>query len=742
VEPPIDDDPAVDPRRSPAILTAAVLDEEAARQAAQARAREPVIFPDDLLPGVDSAPVSFHDAFARGGRMMFVVLGLMISLDQLTLNAVQAITPNLRTTFHISSGTAVFIGTASGLFYALGAIPLGWLADRVKRVPIVGIASVVAAVFTILTGFALNAFMFFWTVCLTGVAKASNIAVQPPLLADNYPIGIRARMSGVINIGTQIAGNLSPLLVGFIAVWVGGVEGWRGAFVLFGIPGLILGVVAFFMHEPPRGQFEKDDVLGEVVEDSEPAQPSMENAFARLRKISTIRTSIAAFAALGFGVFALGSLQVLYLNDTLHVTNIVHRGFILSIAGYAAVPFLYPVGAYFDRTYRKDPAKALMLVGLLILPSALFTPLQVSTTSVAMFVIWGIPQAVLTACAFAMVTPVLQAVCPYRLRGLGVAMGVMYVVLIGGFAGGILADFFTNAIGVRGAVLLLGIPSSIIGSLLLMNGARFIRHDLSLVVEELLEEQEEHRRRTELGVATPVLQLVNTDFSYGPVQVLFDVNFEVRRGECVALLGTNGAGKSTILRIISGLGVPERGVVRLNGRNVTYVAAEQRAKLGIVQLPGGKGVFPSLTVDQNLAISARLRGGTNAEVDARIDGVLELFPELVEKRGVAARSLSGGQQQMLALARVLLHEPEILLIDELSLGLAPVVVGRLLAIVDALRARGQTMLIVEQSLNIALAISDRAIFLEKGAVRFEGPAAELLQRDDLARAVFFGAEGG
>ena len=441
-------------------------------------------------------------------------------------------------------------------------------------------------------------------------------------------------------------------------------------------------------------------------------------------------------------MFALGSLQVLYLNDTLHVTNIVQRGFVLSIAGYAAVPFLYPVGAYFDRTYRKDPAKALMLVGLLILPSALFTPLQVSTSSVTMFVIWGIPQAVLTACAFAMVTPVLQAVCPYRLRGLGVAMGVMYVVLIGGFAGGILADFFTNAIGVRGAVLVLGIPSSIIGSLLLMNGARFIRHDLSLVVEELLEEQEEHRRRTELGIATPVLQMVNTDFSYGPVQVLFDVNFEVRRGECVALLGTNGAGKSTILRIISGLGVPERGVVRLNGRNVTYVAAEQRAKLGIVQLPGGKGVFPSLTVDQNLSISSRLRGGTREEIDARIDGVLELFPELVEKRGMPARSLSGGQQQMLALARVLLHEPEILLIDELSLGLAPVVVERLLAIIDQLRARGQTMLIVEQSLNIALAISDRAIFLEKGEVRFEGPAAELLERDDLARAVFFGTEGG
>ena len=447
------------------------------------------------------------------------------------------------------------------------------------------------------------------------------------------------------------------------------------------------------------------------------------------KKISTIRIAIAAFAALGFGVFALGSLQVLYLNDTLHVTDILERGIILSIAGFVAVPFLFPVGSYFDRTYRRDPAKALRIVGLLILPSALFTPLQVSTHSVTWFVIWGIPQAVLTVCAFAMVSPVLQAVCPYRLRGLGTAMGVMYVVFIGGFAGSILAAFFTNAIGVRGTVLLLGIPTSLIGGALLINGSRFIRGDLSLVVEELLEEQEEYRKRAEPGVETPVLQVANIDFSYGPVQVMFDVNFEIFRGECVALLGTNGAGKSTILRVISGLEVPERGVVRLNGRNITYVAPEQRVRHGIVQLPGGKGVFPSLTVQQNLAISARLLSTDKREVEARVDEVLTLFPELVERRAQPARSMSGGQQQMLALARVLIHRPEVLLIDELSLGLAPVVVQRMLELVDQLKERKQTMVIVEQSLNVALSISDRAIFLEKGEVKFEGSA----QRADGAR---------
>ncbi|MCH2623291.1 MAG: ATP-binding cassette domain-containing protein, partial [Acidimicrobiales bacterium] len=129
-------------------------------------------------------------------------------------------------------------------------------------------------------------------------------------------------------------------------------------------------------------------------------------------------------------------------------------------------------------------------------------------------------------------------------------------------------------------------------------------------------------------------------------------------------------------------------------------------------------------------------------VDRRVSRVMDLFPDLARRRGQRAGSLSGGQQQMLALARVLLHEPEVLLIDELSLGLAPAVIQDLLKVVERLQEQGQTIVVVEQSLNIALAIADRAIFLEKGQVRFEGPASELAERDDLARAVFLGREGG
>ncbi|MEX1007455.1 MAG: ATP-binding protein [Acidimicrobiia bacterium] len=728
---------------SAAALAATVLEEEDAREIAQKRAREQVIFPDELLPGVNSEPVSFTDAFRVGGKLMFIVLGLLLAFDELEGAAISVLAPEIRRTFGISEGAIVFIATASSAFFVLGAVPMGWLADRVKRVPIVGWASMAFGFFVFCSGLATSAFMLFWTRFATGIAKANSIPVHQSLIADNYPIGIRARMSAVMNMGAHGIGLASPVLCAAIATWAGGVEGWRWAWFILGIPVILVAVLAFFMKEPPRGQFEKQDVLGEVIEDAQPAPISMEAAFARIKRVRTIRTVLVAFCALGFGLFSQPALESLYLDDTLHVNDLLQRGLILSLSGIAALPILPFVGRYFDRVYRLDPAKALAIVGALILPSALLVPIQFSVSSSTWFWILKIPQSILTASAFAMVGPVLQAVVPYRLRGMGTAMSTLYIFFIGGFMGGLVAAFFTDAIGVRGTVIVLGVPSAIIGGALLMNGARYIRNDLSLVVEELLEEQEEHRKRFVDHEDIPLLQLANIDFSYGPVQVLFGVDFEVRKGETLALLGTNGAGKSTALRVISGLAVPERGVVRLNGQNITYVSPEQRAKfLRVMQLPGGHGVFGNLTVEQNMNVSARLNASGRSEVQRRVANVFELFPELAGHRRQLASSLSGGEQQMVALARVLIHEPELLMIDELSLGLAPLVVQRLLELVEQLKQRGQTMIIVEQSLNVAMAVADRAIFLEKGEVKFEGPTAGLLERGDLARAVFFGTEGG
>jgi ABC-type branched-subunit amino acid transport system ATPase component len=283
-------------------------------------------------------------------------------------------------------------------------------------------------------------------------------------------------------------------------------------------------------------------------------------------------------------------------------------------------------------------------------------------------------------------------------------------------------------------------PAALLGGLLILHGSRYMRRDIALTVSELKELQAEHARMAINPDDVPVLQVRNVDVSYGNLQVLFDVNFEVRRGEVLALLGTNGAGKSTILRAISGLVMPDRGAIRMNGRTITLVDPQYRASMGLVQVPGGEAVFTSMTVGENLAIWSRQIADSGKRRE-KLQLVDETFPVLRDRKDDRAGSLSGGQQQMLALAKAVMLEPELLCIDELSLGLAPVVVQDLLVVVERLKEQGVTMVIVEQSVNVALSIADRAVFMERGQVRFEGPARDLLERGDLLRAVFLSGAG-
>lgn len=229
---------------------------------------------------------------------------------------------------------------------------------------------------------------------------------------------------------------------------------------------------------------------------------------------------------------------------------------------------------------------------------------------------------------------------------------------------------------------------------------------------------------------------------YGGAPVVAGVDLVVGPGDAVALLGTNGAGKSTVLRAISGIVPPEAGTVRLGGRSVTGVPAHRMAAMGLALMPGGAGVFPSLTVDENLRVASWIRRHDREGQEAAIAEMRAMFPVLAERASSPAGDLSGGQQQMLALAMAVLPRPKVLMIDELSLGLAPGVVAELLAMVDRLRAEGTTLVVVEQSVNLALEVADRAVFLERGRVRFSGPARELLDRPDLLRSVFLGTAGG
>ena len=233
-----------------------------------------------------------------------------------------------------------------------------------------------------------------------------------------------------------------------------------------------------------------------------------------------------------------------------------------------------------------------------------------------------------------------------------------------------------------------------------------------------------------------ILDVRGLDVSYGKTQVLFGVDFHVDDGEIVALLGTNGAGKSTLLSAIAGLLEPGRGRIQYGDLDITRWDANQTVAAGLVYMPGGKGVFPTLTVQENLDLAGWLFRREPDYLEAAVAQVTEYFPVLRDRWTQKAGNLSGGEQQMLTLAQAFIARPRLLMIDELSLGLAPVIVESLLDIVRAIHARGTTVVLVEQSVNVAITLAQRAVFMEKGEVRFDGPTSELLARPDILRAVF------
>ena len=233
-----------------------------------------------------------------------------------------------------------------------------------------------------------------------------------------------------------------------------------------------------------------------------------------------------------------------------------------------------------------------------------------------------------------------------------------------------------------------------------------------------------------------MLELKNIHAYYGPIQVLFGIDLEVADGEIVALLGTNGAGKTTILRTISGVLRPTAGTVTFDGESLIDQRPSDIVKRGIVQMPGGRGVFPGMTVIENLEIAGFLYGKDRKKRDEMVTKVIDFFPALKDRRKQVAGSMSGGQQQMLTLAKSFIMDPSLLLIDELSLGLAPKIVQDLLEIIRRFNTAGVAVVLVDQHVDLALDVAERAYFIERGEIRFSGPAEDLRGRDDLLRSVF------
>ena len=235
-----------------------------------------------------------------------------------------------------------------------------------------------------------------------------------------------------------------------------------------------------------------------------------------------------------------------------------------------------------------------------------------------------------------------------------------------------------------------------------------------------------------------LLEVRDAVVHYGRIQALHGVSLVVHKGELVTLLGSNGAGKTTMMRAISGLRPLTSGSIWFDGRDVTKVKAHNRVTDGLIQAPEGRGVFPGMTVVENLEMGCYGRKfASRAEHRERFDWVLETFPRLAERRSQVGGTLSGGEQQMLAIGRALMARPKVLLLDEPSMGLAPMVISQIFKIISEINRTGTTVLLVEQNAQQALSRSDRAYILETGAVTRSGIARDLLA-DDSIRAAYLG----
>jgi branched-chain amino acid transport system ATP-binding protein len=560
-----------------------------------------------------------------------------------------------------------------------------------------------------------------------GLGRAVSGGTHPSLLADYYPVDTRPGVFALHRSASQIGQFIGPLAAGLIGFWLG----WRWAFVLLAIPTYLLVLFAIRLREPVRGAQERS-LMGADRETvmTEEAPASLAEAWRIVWQVRTIRRVCVALPFISIPAVALAPLLQLFYEEELGL-NSAERGLLAAVTE----PFQF-IGLFVgiplaSRLLRKDPGRIFLFLAGAASLQVLSLVLLVVTRNLPLVVTTRAVLALATSSTLPVLTATVSLIAPPRVRSVGFSIIPLFflpALLVQPIVGG-LADEW----GLETGILVLA-PLIIAGSLMLATSGGFVASDIDRVrtTTVTMAEVRAARKRGE----AKLLVVRHLDVHYDSVQVLFDVDFEVDEGEIVALLGTNGAGKSTLLKAISGLVEPSGGAIIYDGVDMTHTPPDEIVGRGVVQVPGGKGVFPSLTVADNLRLAGWPYQDDPAYVHEATEAVLGYFPILRERWRDEAGNLSGGEQQMLTLGMAFIAKPRLLMIDELSLGLAPIVVERLLRIVGAIRARGTTIILVEQSVNVALTLAQEAYFMEKGEIRFHGPTRDLLDRPDVLRSVF------
>ena len=675
-----------------------------------------------------------------------VALGLLVVVDQFQLTAYVIQGPEISRALGVPRAVIALLVSIQGLALTLAALPMAALVQSKPRRALVAKATGLAwSVATLFTGLVTGGWQLAGVMVVDGATSGSVNAVHQPLLLDSYPTSLRARVMSGYRAFFEAGAIAAPLYVALLT----GVFllTWRGVFLVMGLTAVAVSLLGLWLRDPGFGRWDearlREQVRGEqAVPADAPAAEEYQLRFfeitRRLMMIPTVRRVLLANAILGMLLVPLNSYFVFFLDERWGLAPEMRALFFAALPVFS-VTLIVTFSRFNERLFRSNPARLFQVAAMVQ-----FGGLCLVGLALLMPVFWGMFAAFgLAVGCFALLIPMIQtgylSIIRAHMRPHAAALSGVFIYGVGGVMGAVVLGGLDVRYGVVGSVLaVLGV--GVFSSLALNSARKHVAEDLDRTVSELVEE-EQLQGMARAGVRLPMLACRNLDFSYGELQVLFGVDFTVDDGEMVALLGTNGAGKSTLLRVVSGLGIPSRGTVRFRGAEITYLDAERRVNLGITQVPGGRAVFGSLSVVENLRVFGSALAGGRRELDRAIDEAMAAFPRLGERRNQPASTLSGGEQQMLGLAKALILRPRLLLIDELSLGLAPKVVSELMDMVRRINATGTAVVLVEQSVNFALSLVEHAYFMERGQVRFDGPAADLLKHTDLLRAVFLEGAG-
>lgn len=664
---------------------------------------------------------------------LFVLFGLN-AVDELDRAAFGILLPEIRDHFDLDLSTTLgLVALASVAALAL-QVPIAQWADRSKRIPLVVSGALVWALFSGLTGLATGLIVL--TIARSGssLGKAVIDPTHNSLIADYYPIETRTKVYSVHRAANAVGAFLGPLSAGFLAYYLG----WRAPFLIFTIPTVIFAVLALRLREPVRGRWERlaTGVSNEVANTEESA-PSFSESWRTVHKVQSLKRIWYSLPFLATGLIGFVTLASLLYEQEFGLDERA-RGVAAAISEPFQLVGLIVGARWISKRYAGNVAGLTRVGGTVAIAAAFLAALfALSPNIIVAVAINCVISASLAVLAPAIFSGLSLAIPP-RARATGFSVASLWIIpglgvlpLIGW-----VADQFTIRIG-----MLVMVPLFIIGGLIQRSIGNVIMDDIEQVWQSAAARSEALYERQRGRSKLLVLRSVTA--GYDGRMVIHNVNIDVDEGEVIALLGTNGAGKSTLLKAISGVVEADRGAIIFDGRDITHSPPHEIAAMGIVQMPGGAGVFGSLSVRENLELAGWTDKRDSTDTARARAEVLEMFPILASRLDEPAANLSGGQQQMLALGMSFIMRPRVLMIDELSLGLAPVIVGQMLPVIERLSAEGVTVILVEQSVNVALTIAQRAYFMERGEIRFSGDTAELLDRPDILRSVFLsGASAG